>query len=191
MTETSDNIQAVKYHGRPTDGNNCRSAAEQGVYDFLDRLGIDYVAYCHRAAFTMEECAAVRNGLGVPVFKNLFLTNRQQTVFFLLILPADKPFKTKHLSSQLGCARLSFASAEAMEEYLHIKPGAVSPMGLIFDTSHHVKLIIDRDLASHSGRYACHPCVNTASIAISLDDLLERILPATGHDFKWVDLPEE
>lgn len=64
-------------------------------------------------------------------------------------------------------------------------------MGLIFDTSHHVRLIIDRDLASHSGRYACHPCVNTASIAISLDDLLERILPATGHDFKWVDLPEE
>ena len=120
MTDPDNNIQAVKYHGRPTDGNNCRSAAEQGVYDFLDRLGIDYVTYCHRAAFTMEECAAVRNGLGVPVFKNLFLTNRQQTVFFLLILPADKPFKTKHLSSQLGCARLSFASAEAMEEYLHL-----------------------------------------------------------------------
>lgn len=190
MTDMTENVKAEKFHGRPTD-NTPRSDAESGVYDFLDKLGIDYTTYCHRAAFTMEECAAVRNALGVPVFKNLFLTNRQQTMFFLLILPADKPFKTKYLSSQLGCPRLSFASAEIMEEYLSIKPGAVSPMGLIFDKGHHVRLIIDRDIASMAGSYACHPCVNTSSVAISLDDLLGKVIPATGHDFTWVDLPAE
>ena len=178
------------YNGRPTDGNENRTAAETAVYDFLDSTGIAYTTLCHHAAFTMEECEAVRRAIGAPVFKNLFLTNKQQTLFFLLMIPADKPFKTKYLSSQLGCARLSFASAEAMGELLHIAPGAVSPLGLIHDKECRVRLIADRDLAT-TDRYACHPCVNTASIALSLTDLLEKVVPATGHTCTWVDLPAE
>ncbi|MDE6610201.1 MAG: prolyl-tRNA synthetase associated domain-containing protein [Muribaculaceae bacterium] len=180
-----------KYNGRPTDGNDCtRTDAEVQVYDFLDRTGVEYTTLCHQAAFTMEECEKVREAIGAPVFKNLFLTNKQQTQFYLLMIPADKPFKTKYLSSQLGCARLSFASAEAMMDLLHISPGAVSPMGLIHDSGHRVRLIVDRDLAG-TDVYACHPCVNTASVAMSLTDLLDKVLPATGHTHTWVDLPAE
>lgn len=179
-----------KYQGRPTENNESRSEAELAVYDFLDNLGIDYVTLTHPAAFTMEECEAVRRDAGAPVFKNLFLTNRQQTDFYLLMLPADKPFKTKYLSSQLGCARLSFATPEHMEQMLHIHPGAVSPMGLIHDREHKVRLIIDDDLRDIR-TYACHPCVNTASLVLSLGDLLERILPATGHTHTWVTLKPE
>ena len=180
-------FESRRYEGRPTEGNDERSAAELAVYDFLDRVGADYVTLCHPAAFTMEECEAVRREIGAPVFKNLFLTNRQQTDFYLLMIPADKPFKTKYLSSQLGCARLSFASAEHMEQLLHIHPGAVSPMGLIHDREHKVRLIIDRDL-ENTGLYACHPCVNTASVAMPLSDLLGKVIPATGHDYTWVEL---
>lgn len=180
-----------KYNGRPTDGgDDARTDAEVQVYDFLDRTGVEYTTLCHQAAFTMEECEKVREAIGAPVFKNLFLTNKQQTQFYLLMIPADKPFKTKYLSSQLGCARLSFASAEAMMDLLHISPGAVSPMGLIHDSGHRVRLIVDRDLAG-TDVYACHPCVNTASVAMSLTDLLEKVLPATGHTHTWVDLPSE
>ena len=178
------------YDGRPTDGCGHRTADETAIYDFLDSTGIAYTTLCHPAAFTMEECEAVRKVIGAPVFKNLFLTNKQQTLFFLLMIPADKPFKTKYLSSQLGCARLSFASPEAMSELLHIAPGAVSPLGLIHDKECRVQLIVDRDL-SVTDRYACHPCVNTASVALSLHDLLEKVVPATGHTFTWVDLPAE
>lgn len=178
------------YNGRPTSDNDTRCPAETAVYDFLDRVGVEYVTLCHPAAFTMEECEAVRREIDAPVFKNLFLTNRQQTDFYLLMIPADKPFKTKYLSSQLGCARLSFASAEKMEELLHIHPGAVSPMGLIHDKERRVRLIIDRDLEK-VGRYACHPCVNTASVALSLSDLLEKVIPATGHTYTWVTLLPE
>ena len=156
------------YNGRPADTSAC-SEPERLVYDFLDRTGVDYVTLTHPAAFTMEECEAVRRELGAPVYK---------------------PFKTKYLSSQLGCARLSFAPAEAMEKYLRIKPGAVSPLGLIHDKEHAVRLIIDRDLLD-TGRYACHPCVNTASVALTLSDLLEKVIPATGHDYTWVDLKPE
>ncbi|MCH5173760.1 MAG: prolyl-tRNA synthetase associated domain-containing protein [Bacteroidales bacterium] len=178
------------YDGRPTDGDPGRTAAETAVYDFLDSTGVAYSTLCHPAAFTMEECEAVRKAIGAPVFKNLFLTNKQQTLYFLLMIPAGKPFKTKYLSSQLGCARLSFATPEAMAELLHIAPGAVSPLGLIHDREHRVKLIVDRELAA-TERYACHPCVNTASVALSLADLLGKVVPATGHSFTWVDLPAE
>lgn len=182
--------QAKIYNGRPTEGNENQTAAELAVYDFLDSTGVAYTTLCHPAAFTMEECEAVRKAIGALVFKNLFLTNKQQTLFFLLMIPAGKPFKTKYLSSQLGCARLSFASPEAMAELLHITPGAVSPLGLIHDKECRVKLIVDRDLALID-RYACHPCVNTASVALSLNDLLEKVVPATAHTFTWVDLPTE
>ena len=183
-------FKTTRYEGRPAEGNDLRTPAETGVYDFLDRLGIEYITLCHRPAFTMEECEAVRRDIGAPVFKNLFLTNRQQTDFYLLMIPADKPLTTKYPSSQLGSARLSFASPEKMEEYLHIHPGAVSPMGLIHDKSRRVRLIIDSDLRDID-IYACHPCVNTSSIALRLSDLLEKVLPATGHDFTWVDLKPE
>lgn len=183
-------MQVKIYRGRPTDDNENRTASETEVYDFLDRIGIEYTTLCHTAAFTMEECEAVRTAIGAPVFKNLFLTNKQQTLLYLLMIPAYKPFKTKYLSSQLGCARLSFASSEAMMELLHIAPGAVSPMGLIHDKECRVRLIVDRDLSAID-RYACHPCVNTASVALSLNDLLEKVVPATGHTYTWVDLPAE
>lgn len=178
------------YKGRPAEGNELRSEAETAVYDFLDRLGIEYQTLCHPAAFTMEECEAVRSRAGAPVFKNLFLTNRQQTQFYLLMIPADKPFKTKYLSSQLGCARLSFANEQHMADYLHIHPGAVSPLGLIHDRDCRVRLIIDEELR-HCDLYACHPCVNTASVVLRLSDLLTRVLPVTSHTHTWVTLPRE
>lgn len=183
-------FKTVKYDGRPTEGNELRTEAELKVYDSLDKLGVSYTTLCHPAAFTMEECEMVRKDAGAPVFKNLFLTNRQQTDFYLLMIPADKPFKTKYLSSQLGCARLSFAGAEQMDQYLHIHPGAVSPMGLIHDKEHKVRLIIDEDLKECT-TYACHPCVNTSSIVMTLNDLLEKVIPATGHDHTWVTLKPE
>lgn len=184
-----DEFKTEKYAGRPASDEG-RCEAEVAVYDFLDKAGVDYITLTHPAAFTMEDCEAVRRDIGAPVFKNLFLTNRQQTDFYLLMIPADKPFKTKYLSSQLGCARLSFASAEAMEKYLHIRPGAVSPLGLIHDTECKVRLIIDSDLQSTT-RYACHPCVNTASVALPLTELLEKVIPLTGHDYTWVTLRPE
>ena len=166
------------------------SEPEQIVYDFLESLDIDCKIYFHSSAFSMDECEKIRKQIGAPIFKNLFLTNKQQTRFYLLMMPADKPFKTKYLSSQLGCARLSFAPEEAMNEYLRIHPGAVSPLGLIHDKDKKVQLIIDKDLMNNEV-YACHPCVNTASVVMSLDTLLSKVIPATNHSHTWVELPAE
>lgn len=171
--------------GRPATVSGSDEAA---VYAALDSLGISYRTARHDAAFTMEACQAVEQGLGVPVCKNLFLCNKQQTAFYLLMLPGDKVFKTKYLSAQLGCARLSFAPDEAMLRLLHIRPGAVSPFGLLHDTAGAVRLIVDNDLLG-TERIGCHPCVNTATVSLRLADLLGRVLPAAAHNHTVVELP--
>ena len=167
-----------------------RTESELDTYAWLDKLSIPYETFSHPATYTMEECEAVRRAIGAHVFKNLFLCNRQKTQFYLLLLPADKPFKTKYLSNQLGCARLSFADAETMYEILHIHPGAVSPMGLMYDKNNHVRLVVDRDLLKED-RVGCHPCVNTATLHLALSDLLEVFAPSVGHPYTLVDLPVE
>ena len=164
--------------GRPdTAGLTPREVA---VYDLLDALAIPYRHVAHDTAETMEACAEIDTRLGTKMCKNLFLCNRQQTDFYLLLMPGDKPFKTKELSGQLGVARLSFASGERMEEYLGLLPGSVSVMGLMNDKTHAVRLLIDKDLLENA-EIGVHPCLNTASLALSTADLLQKFLPATGH----------
>ncbi len=175
-------------NGRPdTAGLTPREVA---VYDLLDALAIPYRHLSHDAAETMEACAEIDTRLGTKMCKNLFLTNRQQTDFYLLLMPGDKPFKTKELSGQLGVARLSFASGERMEEYLGLLPGSVSVMGLMNDKAHAVRLLVDADLLK-SDEIGVHPCLNTASLAISTADLLEKFLPHTGHSYTAVTLVGE
>ncbi len=174
------------YKGRPENIDG-RSEKEIRVYDLLDMLAIDYERADHEKAETMEACVEIDRALGTEMCKNLFLCNRQKTQFYLLLMPADKPFKTKELSAQLGCARLSFADAEDMEKYLGITPGSVSVMGLMNDTENSVQLLIDREIAE-SEYLGCHPCVNTSSIKVKTKDIFEKFLKNVRHDSITVDL---
>jgi Ala-tRNA(Pro) deacylase len=164
-----------------------REAREVRTYDFLDSLGIAYGRIDHAPADTMEVCAEIDKILEAQICKNLFLCNRQCTVFYLLMMPGDKPFRTKELSAQINSARLSFASPEKMEEYLDIHPGAVSVMGLMNDRDNNVQLLIDEDVLK-SEWLGCHPCVNTSSLRLCVKDVLERFLPAVHHDYRTVHL---
>ena len=157
-----------------------RLPKEQRVYTFLDSLGIEYKRVDHDPAMTMEACEEIDKALGAVMCKNLFLSNRQETAFYLLLIPGDKPFKTKDLSAQLGVARLSFGKAEYMEKYLDITPGSLTVLGLMNDTDGNVQLLIDEDVLS-AELIGCHPCVNTSSLAVTVKDLQEKIIPALKH----------
>jgi len=175
--------------GRPADVTG-REAREVRTYDLLDRLQIAYTRVDHAPAETMEDCLAVDAALDVKMCKNLFLCNRQGTAFYLLLTPGDKPFRTKELSAQIGSARLSFAGAESMEQYLDIHPGAVSVMGLMNDTEREVTLLIDEDVLREE-YLGCHPCVNTSSLRIKTEDIVRVFLPAVKHSYQTVHLTGE
>ena len=177
------------YDGRP-DSTEGRLPREIRTYDFLDDLGIEYKRTDHEPANNMEACNEIDAVLGVLICKNLFLCNRQKTSFYLLMMPGDKKFKTKELSAQINSARLSFADPEDMLKYLDIEPGAVSIMGLMNDKDHAVQLLIDEDVLAGE-ELGCHPCVCTSSLKMKTADVINRFLPATGHEYRTVHLVGE
>ena len=174
-------------NGRPQDCTG-RLDKEIRCYDLLDNLGVPYQRIDHDAANTMEVCRSIDLVLEATICKNLLLCNRQCTAFYLLMIPGDKVFKTKDLSAQIGSSRLSFAGAEYMEQFLDITPGSLSVLGLMNDKDNHVQLLMDEDVLK--GEYiGMHPCINTSSLRIKTGDLMEKIIPAMGHDARIVALP--
>ena len=153
--------------GRPADTAG-RLEKEIRTYDLLDRLGVAYERVDHAPAMTMEVCQEIDQTLQAVICKNLFLCNRQETAFYLLMIPDTKVFHTKDLSAQIGAARLSFAKPEYMEKFLDIT-------------------LIDEDVLN-SEFVGCHPCINTSSLRLRTKDLIEKILPAVEHDFIRVKL---
>ena len=87
---------------------------------------------------------------------------------------------TKDLSAQLGISRLSFAEPEFMEQYLDITPGSVSILGLMNDSEQDVTLLIDEDLLKDE-YVGCHPCINTSTLKLPMDDIIEKFLKHTHH----------
>lgn len=177
------------YNGRP-ESNEGRKEKEIQVYDLLDRLGIEFQRTDHAAAMTMEDCIEADQVLGIDICKNLFLCNRQKTKFYLLLIPGDKVFKTKELSSQIQSSRLSFGSAEDMEKYLNVTPGSATIMGLMFDTENQVQLIVDEDVLAQE-EFGCHPCVNTSSLKMKTADIFGKFLEEVHHDYLTVKLVGE
>lgn len=164
-----------------------RPAREARSYALLDRLGVAYCRVEHEPAATMAVCGAIDRALNAMICKNLFLCNRQQTAFYLLLIPGSKIFQTRVLSQQLGVARLSFGTPDRMAELLDVHPGSVSVLALASDRENRVQLVMDRAVAE-SRYFGCHPCENTASLRLSTADLLQTVLPALHHTPTFVTL---
>ena len=176
-------------NGRPKSAAG-RTEKELRTYDFLDSLGVSYQRIDHEAAMTIDACQEIDVVLNAAICKNLFLCNRQETQFYLLMLPGEKKFKTKEVSAQIGSARLSFAKDIYMEEFLDITPGSVSVLGLMNDKENRVQLLMDEDLLKES-YIGCHPCINTSSLRLRTEDLMSKILPAMKHTPVFVKLGAE
>lgn len=71
------------------------------------------------------------------------------------------------------------------QKLLGLHTGAVTPLGIINDVDKKVRLIIDAELKGK--KLLLHPNTNTATIALTFDDLLKIILH-TEHDYSLVKL---
>lgn len=177
-------IDPMVYLGRPKEKRSCR---EEKVYDCLEACGISFERVDHDPAATVELCKGIEKKLMVPICKNLFLSNRQKTEFYLLMMPGYKHFRTSEVSRNLEVSRLSFAPGDEMVRYLDTKPGSASILGLINDREHRVQLVIDREVFTEE-YIGCHPCVNTSSLKIKSEDLVERFFPYLHLTPIWLDL---
>lgn len=185
---SGENMEYKLEIGRPTDFDN-RIEKEKRCYELLDKLGISYWRCDHADADadSMEKLNEIDKILDALICKNLFLCNRQHTQFYLLMMPGDKIFKTKELSGQLGCARLSFAEPEYMLKYLDITPGSVSILGLMNDTENKVQLLVDEDILKDEF-VGCHPCINTSSLKMATKDVFGPLIKEMKHEMITVKL---
>ena len=165
-------------------------ADAQSVYQLLEKLNIGYRKVEHPEAGSMEDLAEAEKQLGAVICKNLFLCNRQKTVFYLLLIPGGKRFKTSVVSKLIGSSRLSFGEPDKLYELLGVHPGSITPLGLAFDEAHQVNLLIDREVLALD-EVGMHPLVNTASLAMKTDDLMKIYFPFTGHESTILDIPAE
>jgi len=167
-----------------------REQAARAVYQALDALGISYRSIDHAPAFCMEDVIEVNKSLNAVSCKNYFLTTRSRKLYALCVARPDVRFRSADISKQAGTPRLTFAEEDEMWEMLRTFPGAVTPMGLLFDPEHRVRLLVDEGLY-HVEQLAFHPCDNSKSLAMSSKDFFECFLPAVGcqvdavqfHDF--------
>lgn len=160
------------------------------ILSFLGQAGIRYELASHPPVHTMEECELPMRLLGGLMPKNLFLRPRRQELFYLCITRPDAAFRTSDVSRQVGSSRLQFASEEELFTRLHARPGAASPLGLIFGEAKDVRLLADERLREEE-RLIFHPCVNTHSLAVAGQDFFGKFLPAAGISVTWVSFGEE
>jgi Ala-tRNA(Pro) deacylase len=161
--------------------------AEREVHDALAALGIAFERFAHPPVFTVEEAERYWAEIPATHCKNLFLRNAKGSRHYLVVLGHSKKADLRALSAALGDDRLSFASPERLQRYLHLAPGSVSPFGLIHDSARDVVVVLDSDLPS-AERIGFHPNVNTATITLPTAEFL-RFLAVKGNVVRRARIP--
>ena len=148
------------------------------IIAFLEKHNIPYKRYEHEQCNTVEEKAELDKRLGITArhCKNIFLTNRQKTSFYLLVMPFEKTFRTAEVSKELGSSRLSFAPDELLHEMLHCNSGCLSTLSLIYDEEDEITFALDRDLLKEEA-LCFHPADDTITLAIDTEVCLKALYP--------------
>jgi Ala-tRNA(Pro) deacylase len=159
------------------------TAQEAAVTARLAELGIPFTRKEHPPVATVEEAALHWADLDATHCKNLFLRNQKGSRHYLVIIEHSKRADLRKVADQIGDGKLSFGSPERLMTHLGLTPGSVSPFGLINDTAHAVRVVIDRDLKA-AERLSFHPNINTVTLTIASADF-QRFLEACGNPLQY------
>ena len=161
------------------------SELQRTVYATFASLGIPFERVDTDPGLTMEDCQHIDAKIGVRIVKTIFLCNRQQTEFYLYVTTDDKPFVTRDFCGALGIPRVSFASAEMLWELTGVQVGATTILSAILPQSAGVHLVMDRSVAEGEW-FACTDGTATCFVKIRTADLLDKYLPASGHELRVI-----
>ena len=162
------------------------SELQEKVYRTFRELGIEFQRVDTDPGLTMEDCQHIDAKIGVHIVKTIFLCNRQQTDFYLYVTTDDKPFVTRDFCAAMGgIPRVSFASPEWLEKLTGVHVGATTILSAILPQSQPVRLIMDKAVAD-APWFACTDGTPTCFVKIRTADLLEKYLPASGHEVKVI-----
>jgi len=159
-------------------------AGEAELYDYLRDHGIAFRHHTHPPLHTVEESRALRGDLPGAHVKNMFMKDKKGAIWLATCLE-DREIRIRDLEKEIGAKNLSFGKPDLLWESLGVRPGAVTPFGLLNDREGRVNFAIDARLLDFE-TINVHPLHNEATTAISRDDLM-RFVALTGHEAVVVD----
>lgn len=164
-------------------------ASSDDLIAYLDALSIATTTVEHPPLHTVEQSQSLRGDIPGGHTKNLFVKDKKSRLF-LLVLGEETRVDLKRVHEKIGAqGRVSFGSAELLEEVWGVRPGAVTPFGAINDEPGRVSVVLDATMMRHA-RLNFHPLVNTRTTGLASADLV-KFLRATGHEPIVVELGEE
>ena len=139
----------------------------------LNDNGFEFFVEEHAPLVTVEDSKSLRGQIEGAHSKNLFLKDAKAN-FFLISIEESASIDLKKTMQQIQSKKLSFAKPEYLQDILGIEPGSVSPFALLNDTKKQVKFYLDRSFLD-SETVNFHPLINTATVNISPQNLIELI----------------
>lgn len=155
----------------------------------LDDLGISYSLCEHKPVNSIDDCAAPERALDAMMPRNIFLCTANRKRFVLLLCRPHAVFRTSSVSRQAGMSRLSFAPEAEIGRLLGAYPGAVSPLGLIYDKNHEVRLLMDEKLFKEES-LLFHPLDNTCSVKVKTQAFTDSFLQPLGYEICRVNMEQ-
>jgi Ala-tRNA(Pro) deacylase len=159
--------------------------SREKVFYKLKELEIDYKVFEHPPLDTIEIALTYWKDIDAMHCKNLFFRNHKGNRHYLVIIKDTTPFSIRSLEQKLKQGKLTFGSEKRLMKYLGVKPGSVSPFGLINDHAHHVHLFLDQQL-NLAEKISFHPNDNTASVVIAYIDFI-KYLNHMGNTYEFID----
>ena len=163
------------------------SEIQKKIYNILSSLEIDFKRVENDPAVTMEDCKAIDEAFGIETIKTILLTNRQKTKFYLLGMPADKPFVTKDFGAALQIPRVSFADTDLLNSLLKTPRGAATPLSIVEDEENKVSLILDKELSERE-YLVCTDGTLHGFICLKTEDLINKFFPYSNHNLQLIEL---
>lgn len=157
------------------------------LYQKLAELNIPFEYHEHPPAPTIDIAVQYWKDISETTHcKNLFFRNHKGNRHYLVIFDHRQTLDIHDLEKRLKQGKLSFASEQRMEKYLGLKPGSVSPFGLIHDKDHHIHLFLDENL-KQLPKISFHPNINTASLVVAFPDFI-KFLDNVENTYDFITL---
>ena len=143
---------------------------KEKLTEMLESQKITYKIYNHIALHSVNDSIKLRGNIPGAHTKNLFLKNKKNN-FFLFSCLENTNIDLKKLNKKLSLGNISFAKEKYLEEMLSVRPGAVTPYGLLNDTENKIKFFLDNKILSFE-YVNFHPLDNRFTISILTTDFV-------------------
>ncbi len=160
---------------------------KQKIYDYIKSRNIWYEITEHEAVFSMKELNKIEVKYPEYDAKNLFVRDDKKKNYYLITVRGNKRVDLKKLKKDNNLRNLSFASEEELLELMNLRPGSVSPFGLLNDKEDKVKFYLDKTFMEGERIIGVHPNDNTATVWLKAEDLVS-IIEENGNEVNIVEL---